>query len=397
MIALSSGAPSSRARPRKEVTVTRSRIAAVAGLALLSAAPAAATPRYSAVVGQKCSLCHVNPTGGGLRDPYATQYLVPTRLAIQRDGDTAGPTPSPQIGDDVLVGADLRTMWLQRDDRDTGDNFREMQASVYLALSPGDPRYRIYVHQDFGQLNEAVEAWGLGWVLPASGYVKVGRFVPAFGWKVADHRSFTRRDFVFLPAFPPHSDTGVEVGVYPGAFSAEASVLNGQFGSGADTNDSVALAVRGAWRWSRGPNHAVVGGSWYRSREAGETDAVGAFAAARRGRVVWLGELDWSRRRPSAIEPRIWRLISSQQLSVRIVQGLDALLTYDFYDPDVDLATGALHRVGLGVDALALPFLELSAKVNLFAVDQPATGSAVDAVGESDDFVQTELQVHVLY
>ena len=80
-------------------------------LALL-AGPAGATPRYAMKVGQKCSLCHTNPTGGGQRDPYATQYLLPTRLAVKR-GDEEPRTHDPTIGDHVTLGADLRTFYLR--------------------------------------------------------------------------------------------------------------------------------------------------------------------------------------------------------------------------------------------------------------------------------------------
>ena len=51
-------------------------VIATAGLCLV-VANGYTIPRYSARYGQDCNLCHVNPTGGGQRTTYATQYIVP--------------------------------------------------------------------------------------------------------------------------------------------------------------------------------------------------------------------------------------------------------------------------------------------------------------------------------
>jgi hypothetical protein len=358
-----------------------------------------ATPRYSMMVGQRCNLCHQNPTGGGQRDPYASEYLVGSGLAMQLGaGGDAG--SGSEIGDDLVVGADLRTIWLNRDDRDTGNNFRQMQGSIYLTLRLDDPRYSIYVQEELGQRNEAFEIWGMGYVLPANGYVKVGRFVPAFGWKLPDHRVFSRRDFVFLPAFPPHSDTGIEIGLHPGNFAIEGSVLNGQFQSILDRDDDLAFTGRGSWRWTREPFHLVVGGSWYgRDGEGEDLDAGGPFAGARWGPLVWLGELDWTRREP--VGDRVTKgFVTTQELTLNIVQGLNLVGTWDFFDPDLDLKTGSVTRIGAGLDALVYPFLQVAGKVNVFIVED---GDGIDDALEpspeirADDFVQTQLQIHFLY
>ena len=54
----------------------------------------------------------------------------------------------------------------------------------------------------------SLEAYGLAWILPWSGYVKVGRFVPVFGWKFDDHNMFNREELWFDE--PPVSALQVE-------------------------------------------------------------------------------------------------------------------------------------------------------------------------------------------
>ena len=222
---------------------------------------------------------------------------------------------------------------------------------------------------------------------------------------------FARQDFVFLPQFPPHSDTGLEAGVYPGAFTVEASVLNGAYQQPFDTNDSLAGSARVSWRSAAGPLEFVVGGSWYtnssRPTRAGQLvdlHAVGPLAAARWGRAIWFGEFDWTRKKPgTGTGEAVWGFVTSHELSVRLVQGLDAVTTWDMFDPDWDYATGALHRFGFGVDALTHPFLQLAAKLNVFRAeegDAPLAGRpdvAAEVGSDYEDHIEMQFQVHFLY
>ena len=48
----------------------------------LPALTARAVPRYSARYEQNCMLCHVNPSGGGMRSAYAVQELIPKEFLI---------------------------------------------------------------------------------------------------------------------------------------------------------------------------------------------------------------------------------------------------------------------------------------------------------------------------
>ncbi|MGH2570293.1 MAG: hypothetical protein ACRDGR_03660, partial [bacterium] len=360
-------------------------LAVLSALALV-AADAEATPRYAMKVGQKCNLCHANPTGGGQRDPYATQYLLPTRLAMQLEGkEPAG--HDPMLGENVTIGADLRTFFLRSTANGGRENFVEMQGSLYLKLQP-DPRFAAYIHQDFGPRGfaEAWEVFGIAYVLPATGYAKVGRFVPAFGWKVTDHRSFTRRETVWLPGFPPHSDTGVEVGLNPKSFELNASVVNGAAQSAFDVDQQLAFVGRGAWRGGTSTVNVAAGGSYYYNDRTGEVfQAWGPFAGLRFGRLTWLGEFDWTRSDPTT-SPRVSAFTTANEVSFEVVQGVDVFGAYDFHDPDVDVQSGSVQRVGGGLDALPYPFLAVRAAGHWYVVDEPPQGASGLPLDLTDEF-----------
>lgn len=372
----------------------RSWLGLLPALALV-AGPAGATPRYAMKVGQKCSLCHTNPTGGGQRDPYATQYLLPARLAVKR-GDEEPETHDPTIGDHVTLGADLRTFWLRSTAESGRTGFAEMQGSIYLKLQL-DARFSAYVHQELGTgFGPAAEIFGLGWVLPAGGYVKVGRFVPAFGWKTADHRSFARRELVWLPGFPPHSDTGLEVGLHPGGFALNASVVNGAAQSAFDRDDRLAFVGRGSWRTGVGGANLAVGGSYFFNETTEERQAYGPFAGIHWKRLTWLGEVDWTRVDPTA-GAVVTAITATNELAVELVQGVDVYGTYDFHDPDLDRKSGAVHRIGGGVDTLPYPFLALRVAGHWYEVDGPPSDDALEATGLTEDYREGHVQVQILY
>ena len=362
---------------------------------LLAAASAPASPRYALRAGQSCNLCHHDPSGGGLRSTYASQYLIPERIA-RAAPETSIPVtlPDPQIGQDVVIGADLRTTHLYRENTSAGNNFLQMQGAVSLSFQP-HPRFSGVIQAELGQGDAQAHAiYALAYVLPASGYVRAGRFVPPFGWKAPDHRAFVRRDFVFLPPFPPHADTGVEVGFRPASLEVQLAVLNGAPRSARDPDDELALSVRAAWSRSLGGLHAVLGGSYYSSSgPADDVSAGGPFAGAHWGRVTWHGEADWSRReRPEAI---VTSLTTSHEIAVELAQGIDAVATYDFHDVDWNRETGAVHRLGGGLEFFPYPFLQLKGKVNAFRLDEGPDVSA--RTGYVEDFVQSILELHFLY
>lgn len=389
------------------------RVAALAAWCLgLVAASADATPRLAMRLGQDCLLCHQNPSGGGMRSEYASQYLLPERLAM-RSGTTGdagaeeAPFTNPRIADNVVLGLDLRTAYLQRDDRDAGNNFLQMQGALHLAVEL-EARASIHIQEEMAQgAARAFELYGLAFVLPASGYVKAGRFVPAFGWKHDDHRAFTRREFVFLPAFPPQSDTGVEIGFLPGPWSVQLSATNGEFASAREQNDELQFTGRASWRHDFPGGHAALGASYTQHRgirraESGATGedvwAGGPFAGLRWGRVTWLGEFDWAHRETGGGgngPDKFLTWTTSQELSWEVVQGIDAVALYDFHDVDVDHASGALTRYGGAVDARFRPWVGLHAGVNRFAVEEGP--DLLARTGETDDATETIVMIHFLY
>ena len=169
-----------------------------AGSLCLAVVNAYTIPRYSARYEQDCNLCHMNPTGGGQRTTYSTQYIVPKELALLGLDEETLANIDPQLSKAVTIGADARTMYFLSDLDETAiletppsENFFQMQGNLYVNLQMTD-RFSLYFHKGLGPSSSTPEIFGLGYSLPANGWVTVGRFVPDFGWRTPDHTAFVR-------------------------------------------------------------------------------------------------------------------------------------------------------------------------------------------------------------
>src|SRR2546426_1713935 len=215
-------------------------------LLLCSATDACAVPRYAARYGQTCALCHVNPSGGGLRTPYASQKLVPEEIAWSRATPPALEEIDPMIAKHIMIGTDFREFYIGANLLEARANFFEMQADLYFGFQL-DPRVTLYY--DRGQSN-SYELFGLDYLLPTF-YVKAGRFVPSYGWKFDDHTMFVRSELGFMP--PANSDVGVEAGWSKGSFDIQASLVNGNRGSTLDNDLKMAGLLNAIYRHRVGP------------------------------------------------------------------------------------------------------------------------------------------------
>lgn len=352
---------------------------------VLCTASAQAVPRWALSYQQDCHLCHVDPSGGGMRSLYASQFLVPGELAARwLDFEAIEALPSPQVNEQITVGADFRLLY-KGGSHEPGEiqNFFQMQGDLYLHFQLDD-RWSLFL--DVGQ-GDSREAWASAHMLPFNGYLKAGRFVPAYGWRFEDHTAYVRDGLGLAP--PANSDAGIELGFYPEHLALQFGASNGRRGLPFDSDDELALNARGELRGKLGPVALAAGGSVARLGGAGTRLDAGPFAGLSWGRFSWLGEVDWSiADRDTPTETTSLR--HSHELAARLTRGVELIGFVDVADPDVDLASGRRLRYGGGVEALVDRHLELRGVV---VVEDFEAGSAV----APRDRAQAWLLLHLLY
>ena len=340
-----------------------------------------ALPRFSLRVGVQCITCHVNPSGGGMRTEAGTLYSrmsLPYRPSLRIGGEKF----TPEINEFFTIGTDLRVMAFD-DDRGTTSIF-PMQADFYLSGKLTD---KIILYHDQGfrrglDLNN-FETFAFAQVLPFGGYVKIGKFVPAFGWKLDNHTAYIRggnastsgagsraADFADNTDGTGFSqldkDVGVEVGFYPGNASIQVAVLNGGRGgtSDFDNNEGKAFSSRADYLLDFAVARATIGGSFYQSDESSSLETIySTHFGANWSKLTYVGEIDWETLDDEigqeGARRGIRRMASYHEMNYLMVRGVDLKMVYEFIDPDREIRDDSLTRLSWGVDFFPVPHQEI--------------------------------------
>jgi len=327
--------------------------ATFAALTLLSAIPARSEPAFAVRTGYRCGQCHVNRTGGGLRTPFGslyTQTTLPAELLQWRESSNLLPAdPDARFA----IGADLRLQYLatRSDDFEDRASFEVPEANAYVEARLLPDRLSLYLDETLGPGGaSARELFGLWSFARLRGYVKFGKFLPPFGWRLPDDAAFIRQFTGFAYSAP---DTGVEVGIEPGRWSLHLSVLNGS-GGGGDLDRGKRFTFTGVRRWDEG--RVGLSAANNITEDATVTHA-GVYGGAGFGRLALLAEGDWVE--TSGDGGTEHQLIGLIEADLLIRRGLNVKLARDWIDPDRDVDTDERIRDSLGLEYVPYPFVQL--------------------------------------
>jgi len=189
----------------------RGRAAALAAVPLLlGAASLGAEPMFLSRQYNRCTSCHYSPTGGGLLTPYG-RSLSRQELSTTGKTDPSAPPPAKGKGEEsflwgalgdtlapVDVGIDVRPSHLGLDVGGPSSSSRDFLMTADLLAA-----WRAHGFTVYGEVGRkpaigvddagiySYEHW-VGYESPRGLGVRVGRFLPAYGIRLADHTAFTR-------------------------------------------------------------------------------------------------------------------------------------------------------------------------------------------------------------
>ena len=153
-----------------------------------------ALPRVAVNKGSSCIACHVNPTGSGLRNSYGNDLMALDELPLERWLDKGNENWDGYISDHLQIGGDFRLQGIQYNDSDTTRKsaFFPMQADIYAYLKLNQ-KAGIFTKIGAKKGNSlSTEYWALLSNLPQNAWIKIGRTLPNYGFRVDDHTSFIR-------------------------------------------------------------------------------------------------------------------------------------------------------------------------------------------------------------
>ncbi|MCA9547816.1 MAG: hypothetical protein KC613_25605, partial [Myxococcales bacterium] len=294
----------------------------------------------------------------------------------------------------LLVGGDARFgFW------NWGPQVFPMQGDLYAAVQPvehltvaatGGIRGRSRsLSLDGGALDSqdkvgVRDLWIMTHEWPALSHLRVGRFLPAFGTKVADHTAYIRRGFGLGQEDPANRVIGAEIGANPNYPYLTASAFKPSSAQARDpfeTADGWGSTVSGGWRdlaWGVGASGRI----WRRPLSGGgdtnDLSLQGYFNPWRLWEGVpltWLAEVTWGTLQRPLSGHETQQLAVYQQLAWTFRPGLVVRGRYDFWDPDREVAEDAIHRPGLGIDFIPIDGLSLNVDVRAALLSSGGSGA----------------------
>jgi len=325
-------------------------------VAFIMSDAAMALPRFASRTAWKCQACHVNPSGGGMRQVGGVRYgredlPVPTwseELGLEDF--------STQLSDFVSVGADVRTLFFYMEDPTLAQNaFFQMQGDVYMNFKLAK---KVNIYLDKG-LYTGFEIFGLVTVLPGNGFVKVGKFTPNFGTKVDDHRTYIREFTGLSPETGNPYLTGAEVGFSPGLVTFTGGIFNTSDARGAATGNDKSFLGRaeGIFGLTEEVSVGIGGNILYKNQQGGKANFMGGFGSFSYQDFTLMGEVDLLKTDLSGVKTDA--VIIYAEADYMLTSGVDLKVIYDFYDQDLDLKTGSFSRYSFGLELFPVTGVEV--------------------------------------
>lgn len=331
------------------------------GLMLTASKVSYGEPYFAQREGYRCSKCHVNKTGGGMRTAFGRQYaLTHLTMLTREDRDVSieeelndlqrsGFWPvDPVLNDYVALGADIRVGNTTALAEEVQNTFTNPAANLYVAVDPlhfATAYFDLSLAEGSAQVREAfvlLHGYGLR--------LKGGIILLPYGLRIWGDEQFIRSQTGFNFASP---DLGVEVGYEYGPFGAFVAVSNGAGGSlDSDVDKKISGLVEWAGDWWR------LGGSASFNRTSQTEDFfVGGFAGLTLGRLTLLGEVD--RLSTSFVEEdeTIVSLVAYGEADLLITRGLNFKVAYGYHDPSIDVPEDQRFNLLVGAEIFPVPMI----------------------------------------
>jgi hypothetical protein len=325
----------------------------------LAAGRGYAEPYLAIQSGLKCTQCHVNPTGGGLRGTYGDVFAQTAMPAQQLNSSTGLWTGD--VNSFLRIGGDLRAEALATEvpGSKTIAQFQLEQVRTYVEAQVIPERLLVYADEQIapgGALNR--EAYVLYWSAGHDWYVKAGQMYLPFGWRLQDQTALVQVASGINMTTP---DQGVEFGWLRGHWDAQLDVTNGT--AGGTVNDSrkqyssQLMWVESSWRVGAAAN--------YNDKLAGSRSADALFAGLRTGPVSWLAQAEVIDDRSLGIDQgrELATLIEANWL---ITRGNNLKITEEYLDPNRDVRNNGETRWSIVYEMTPIQFVQIRTGVRYY-------------------------------
>ena len=316
-----------------------------------------AVPRYAMESGSSCILCHIDPSGGGLRNDYGIAYGL---------DDLARKTPDKISGyagiilKHFQIGGDVRIQSVSKNKGDvpSGLAIFPMQANIQMKTEVGKVIALAQLATLQSDLGFQIRLNGF------NGYVKTGIGKPSFGLKLDDHTVFTRGGNIRLihgnhregmPFLPVLKNAPfLELGHYKGNTHYSFGMIKGYLYEKSESSYG-----RLEHFFSNGSLNKMIGASFFRETTAAkDLQMVNLFGGLNRGNLSWMGEVTVAE---NLVSDR--SIASYSELTLKVKKGFTILARIDFFDESMIYTEDAIRRTTFGLNYVPLPLVDIKFQI----------------------------------
>lgn len=352
---------------------------------ILAAISLQAFPRWAMDEDLSCGSCHQYQGGGGSRKAYGKDFA--SESVVLKDFRL--PWESEDAESAFSFGLDTRYMILSQSGRDL------RQFPMQFALYGGWEMGSLSSHVELNRLQEEFRLTGglLYEGLPFESYAAIQKNLPALGWRIDDHTlfirggnltplTFSKEGLPFTPYLeaPAYFELGsapilgLELRAMAGTSFLETHLADG---------GTLFYAGSASYRYAAEYFTAQVGiGTLLEDPIQLQVLSGGLSAFG----LVYLGQLSLMNNWPD--QDQQYQAVL-HQLSRRVIPGVELVARYEFFDPDLEIQSGALQRYSVGVDLFPVSGVEIKISYRDASIDLP-----FDVVDSSPQWLT---QIHLYY
>lgn len=336
------------------------------GCLLLFASQIFSEPYFAVREGYDCSQCHVNPTGGGMRNAFGNVYAQTVLPARQLDDV---PLWSGELLGPIAVGGNARYSGreLDTDDSDSAFEFDTERVSLYLSVTPNQ-YITLYLDEQVAPGGAFTRESWLKLNFDKNWYLKAGKFVLPFGWRLEDDQAFIRRvsGINFSTA-----DDGLELGYMAGKWSTQLAITNGTGGAD-ESDDGKQGSLRSSYtakKWQLGINANI------NDTELGDKTLYGIFAGFNTGPISWLAEWD---RIDDEADPLLEKMdVALLEANILVSQGHNLKITTEAIVPDASDQSNQYRYSGVW-EFFPIPYFQMRLGLRYYDSDNDVAAQNAD-------------------
>ena len=324
-------------------------------------------PSYSIEEGSGCINCHVNPTGGGMRNDYGSNIYSLDELSIRKWIKNNEKEFDGFIKDNIQIGGEFR---IQSYDGQKESSIFPMQIDLYSNIEFNND---VSIFMKYGS---EIELYVLLDNLFKSDWIKIGKTMSNYGLRLDDHTSFIRggnssktyvssglvdEGLIFDYAGSYEDPNLIEIG----AKINKNINLTSSVSTGILDHNKENITISVSYKNKIGFGSVLFGTSFMKEDDL---KMIGLFGGISKGKLTFSCEID----RVNNWIINYESIASYFEMMYKPIQGVYIIAKYDYFDKNSNLLDGSVDRYSFGVNVFPSNMLEIKFQLReykLYSID----------------------------